>query len=189
MIELVRHHAPSLVVEGVECAGKTTLIREFRARVSNLDVIALSHQDGHQFDRFMSAYVTADGVIFNRSHVSESVYAELWGRERPFSPAEREVLNSFVARRFVTVLCTADPATLRKRFAARSFDQKARQNELDEIAGLFDTEVSAIPHIRYVSSGPDALDATLDAIEDALAHLGAVRRQRTSAHPQTPTAA
>ncbi len=172
MIELLHHDVPSLVVEGVECAGKTTLIREFRARVSNLDVIALSHQNGHQFDRFMSAYLDAEGVIFNRSHISESVYAKLWDRERPFSSAEREVLDSFVARRFVTVLCTADPPTLRTRFAQRNFDQKARMNELEEIVRLFDAEFAGLPCVRYVSSSPDALDATLDAIEDALVRRG-----------------
>lgn len=176
MIELLHRDVPSLVVEGVECAGKTTLIREFRARVSNLDVIALSHQDGHQFDRFMSAYVAANGVVFNRSHVSEEVYAKLWNRERPFSDAERQVLDSFVARRFVTVLCTADAATLRARFAERNFDQKARMAELEEIAELFDTRFERLPHIRYVSNSRAALDAALDAIEDALVRLGAARR-------------
>lgn len=175
MIELLHRDVPSLVVEGVECAGKTTLIREFRARVSNLDVIALSHQEGHQFDRFISAYVDAEGVVFNRSHISETVYAKLWNRGRPFSPAEREVLDSFVARRFITVLCTADPATLRTRFAKRNFDQQARMNELEEIAELFDEELASQSYIRYVSSGPDTLEATLDAIEDAFARLGAAR--------------
>lgn len=175
MIELLHHDVPSLVVEGVECAGKTTLIREFRARISNLDIIALSHQTGHQFDRFMNVYVDAAGVVFNRSHISESVYAKLWDRERPFSGAEREVLDSFVARRFVTVLCTADQATLRRRFAERNFDQKARIDELEEIAGLFDAELAGMPYIHYVSSSPDALNAALDAIQDAFMRLGAAR--------------
>ncbi len=175
MIELLHRNVPSLVVEGVECAGKTTLIREFRARVSNLDVIALSHQGGHQFDRFMSAYVAANGVVFNRSHVSEDVYAKLWNRGRPFSDAEREVLDSFVARRFVTVLCTADMATLRTRFADRNFEQKAGVAELEEIAGLFDARLDGFPYIRYVSTSPAALDAALNTIEDALARLGAAR--------------
>jgi hypothetical protein len=160
---------PSLVIEGVECAGKTTLIREFRSRVANWDVVALSHQAGHQFDRFIGAYMALPGVIFNRSHFSERIYAELWNRRPPFTAAEKEVLDSFVERRFVTVLCTADPAALRERYAKRGFAQRASPDELAAIANLFEDEFAGVPHIRYVSSGPEALDDVLEAIERALA--------------------
>lgn len=158
----------ALVVEGVECAGKTTLIREFRDSVVNWDIKSLSHQPGRQFDRFMCEYVSAHGLILNRAHVSELVYARLWDRGRPFSDAERDVLDDYAARHFTLVLCTADQAVLERRYAERGFNQRAKVAELPRITEFFDEECERVPHIRYVSSGPDALAKAISDIRRSL---------------------
>ena len=57
----------AVLVEGVECAGKTTLIRALRERL-DWDCKALSHRPAHQFDRFMGEYLLGRDVVFNRGH-------------------------------------------------------------------------------------------------------------------------
>lgn len=88
----------NIIVEGVERAGKTTLIDEIRRKIPGWDLKYLGHKDGSQFDRYMWEYRVNRGVIFNRSHFSEVVYSKLRQRGEPFTEAEREVLDDVVAR-------------------------------------------------------------------------------------------
>jgi len=146
----------AILIEGVECAGKTTLIRELRDGLP-WDCKALSHRAGHQFDRFIHEYTLGMNVVFNRGHYSEIVYSRLWNRAAPFSDAEEAVLNSYVSRHILVVLCTANVATLQARYENRNYRQHASCSELAQICDLFDQALCAVPHLRYTSTDDVAL--------------------------------
>jgi hypothetical protein len=146
----------AILIEGVECAGKTTLIRELRDGLP-WDCKSLSHRAGHQFDRFIHEYALGVNVVFNRGHYSEIVYSRLWNRGTPFSDPEEAVLNDYVSRHILVVLCTADVATLQARYDNRYYRQRARCSDLAQICGLFDQALCAVPHLRYTSTDDVAL--------------------------------
>lgn len=160
----------AVLVEGVECAGKTTLIRALRERL-DWDCKALSHRPAHQFDRFMGEYLLGRDVVFNRGHYSELVYSRLWGREEPFSTAERAVLTDYASRHFLVVHCTADLDTLRLRYERRGYAQRARSSELARILELFEETFAAVPHLRYASNDADALAAVVERLASRLTNF------------------
>lgn len=157
-----------ILIEGVECAGKSTLIKEIRDNVAPWDAKYLAHQPGHQFDRFMYEYMINNRIIFNRGHFSESVYSRLWDRESPFSPSEVDVLNDYTRRNLVVVLCDADVDTLVERYNQRDFHQKASAEELSRIRDLFAEEFDGIDCIHYSSTDEAALKQVSDQIKSLI---------------------
>ncbi|MEQ9946474.1 hypothetical protein [Pectobacterium aroidearum] len=157
-----------IIIEGVECSGKTTLIQRIRSDVISYDCIMLGHQSGSQFDRYMRDYMVNERVIFNRSHYSELIYSRLWDRGVPFSTSELNVLNDYIHRNFITILCTADVCSLAERYAKRQYKQKVNLNELSEVKSLFDDVL--IPKADYIYSSNDVLelDKVLDYVKTRL---------------------
>ncbi|WP_225087017.1 hypothetical protein [Pectobacterium colocasium] len=157
-----------IIIEGVECSGKTTLIQRIRSDVISYDCIMLGHQSGSQFDRYMRDYMVNERVIFNRSHYSELIYSRLWDRGVPFSTSELDVLNDYIHRNFITILCTADVCSLAERYAKRQYKQKVNLNELSEVKSLFDDVLT--PKADYIYSSNDVLelDKVLDYVKTRL---------------------
>ncbi|MDX6916317.1 hypothetical protein R9X49_14510 [Pectobacterium carotovorum] len=157
-----------IIIEGVECSGKTTLIQRIRSDVISYDCIMLGHQSGSQFDRYMRDYMVNERVIFNRSHYSEFIYSRLWERGVPFSTSELDVLNDYIHRNFITILCTADVCSLAERYAKRQYKQKVNLNELSEVKSLFDDVLT--PKADYIYSSNDVLelDKVLDYVKTRL---------------------
>ncbi|RJL52397.1 hypothetical protein [Pectobacterium carotovorum] len=157
-----------IIIEGVECSGKTTLIQRIRSDIVSYDCIMLGHQNGPQFDRYMRDYMVNERVIFNRSHYSEVIYSRLWDRGTPFSTSEMNVLSDYIHRNFITILCTADVCSLAERYAKRQYRQKVDLNELSEVKSLFDDVL--IPKADYIYSSNDVLelDKVLDYVKTRL---------------------
>ncbi|MEL7630523.1 hypothetical protein AAGW04_16200 [Pectobacterium aroidearum] len=157
-----------IIIEGVECSGKTTLIQRIRSDVISYDCIMLGHQSGSQFDRYMRDYMVNDRVIFNRSHYSELIYSRLWDRGVPFSTSELNVLNDYIHRNFITILCTADVCSLAERYAKRQYKQKVNLNELSEVKSLFDDVLTPKADYIYRSNDVLELDKVLDYVKTRL---------------------
>jgi thymidylate kinase len=162
------HRKKGIIIEGVECAGKSTLIQKLRSEVIPWDCKMLGHKSVNQFDRFISEYVNGSEVIFNRSHLSELVYSELFNRETPFSPEERKVLDEYIGRHYVVVLCEAETPILVERYKTRDYDQKVNENELNHIKEIFITQCSSVKVINYNGSSKEALSEIIPIIQLAL---------------------
>ena len=170
-----------IIIEGVECSGKTTLIQRLRSDVIAYDCVMLGHQEGDQFDRYMREYMLNSRVIFNRSHYSEMVYSHLWQRESPFSVHEVSVLDSYLARNYITLLCTADIDTLAARYQGRDFKQKANIDELKAIKSLFESTLNNKADYIYHSNDASALDKVLDYVRACLNDRAQFHRNASSA--------
>lgn len=154
-----------ILIEGVECAGKTTLIKGVRDKIVPWDAKYLAHQPGQQFERFMYEYMVNRNIIFNRGHFSEAVYSRLWGRETPFQPHELQVLNDYARRNLLVVLCEADVDTLVRRYGERDHFQKAAAPELEKIKQLFEEQFEGVECIRYVSTDQQTLERALEELK------------------------
>ncbi|WJV54880.1 hypothetical protein PCO85_05475 [Prodigiosinella aquatilis] len=170
-------HIKGIIIEGVECSGKTTLINEIRSNLVPFDCIMLGHQDGEQFDRYMREYMFNSGVIFNRSHYSEAVYSQLWKRPNPFTSQEKDVLDSYLSKNYITLFCTADKSILAERYLKRKFKQKADVNELDFIRTLFDNLLRSRADYIYESNGEDALHDAVEYIRSRLSASGLLKNK------------
>lgn len=156
-----------IIIEGVECAGKTTLIQRIRSEVLPWDCKMLAHVEGKQFDRFIYEYMFTHNIIFNRSHISEVVYSRLWNRASPFTKSEREVLDDYINRNYILILGTADEDKLVERYNSRNYKQKITANQINKIKSLFEDECKNCKHIIYNGSdmvGIDTIIATLKNI-------------------------
>ncbi len=148
----------NIIVEGIECAGKTTLIEEMRRRNPGWDLKYLGHRDGKQFERYMWEYMVNKGAIFNRSHFSEIVYSKLRQREEPFTEPERRVLDDVVARNTLVIFCDPRIEDARARFMQRSTVQPVQLEELEVVHGMFREAFERIPCLRYESRDMNARD-------------------------------
>ena len=162
------YYKKGIIIEGVECAGKTTLIQKLRNEVMPWDCKMLSHKSCQQFDRFITEYVIGDEVIFNRSHISEVVYSKLWNRNMPFSFEERKVLDEYIKRHYILVLCEAETSLLVERYNSRDFKQKVTTSELDGIKQNFNSECYNMDFVYYNSSRKESLDNIIPVIQAAL---------------------
>lgn len=154
-----------ILIEGVECAGKTTLIKGIRDKIVPWDAKYLAHQPGQQFERFMYEYMVNRNIIFNRGHFSEAIYSRLWERETPFQPHELQVLNEYVRRNLLVILCDADTDTLEKRYSERNYSQKAAAPELGKIRDLFEDQFQGVECLRYTSTDQQNLEKVLEEIK------------------------
>lgn len=149
----------NIIVEGVECSGKTTLIEEVRRRVPGWDLKYLGHRNGNQFDRYMWEYMVNRGVIFNRSHFSEIVYSKLRQRGEPFADAERRTLDDTVGRRALIIFCDPRIEDVKARYMQRETVQPVQLEELETVHGMFREVFEGISYMRYESRDMNARDA------------------------------
>lgn len=163
-----------LVVEGTECAGKTTLISEVRRRIP-LDVKYLGHRPGcDQFQRYLVEYASASQCILNRSHISETIYASINDRPPSFSELQSELLDGILLTTAVLVHCFAPTSVLVERLTTRSNLQPVIPDSLEELNSAFLSHVDRLEAhadaptiIRYSSTG-DHLPRVLAQIEELL---------------------
>ncbi len=148
----------NIIVEGIECAGKTTLIDEIRRRVPGWDLKFLGHRNGNQFDRYDWEYRVNEGTIFNRSHFSEIVYSQLRQRGEPFTDFQRAALDDVVAREALVIFCDPRIEDAKARFMKRTSVQPVQLDELEVVHGLFRDVFAGVPHIKYESRDMDALN-------------------------------
>lgn len=122
----------NVLVEGPDCAGKSTLVKELHNRL-RLDARFLGHKETpSQFRRYLTEYAAAHETVFDRGHLSELVYSQVLGRPAPFSKREATILNGISAETQVVVLALPDEQTAIGRYRDRNEHvlQKVGETEL-----------------------------------------------------------
>lgn len=154
-----------VIVEGPDCSGKSTVVD----RVKNAlrwDSKSLHHKEGNQFNRYLQEYALADRVVFDRSHVSEAVYSELWRRGSPFSEEEGKILNMLLQKDSLIILSSPSVELMQERYKSRGFTQQVKFEELEESRNLFFKRFNGdkIPFIAYGSQTYEELDYLVENI-------------------------
>lgn len=153
----------TILVEGPDCSGKSTLINRLKNNL-RWDSRSLHHKEGEQFSRYLREYSSCEEVVIDRGHISESVYSQLWNREKPFSRYERRILDDIVKERFIVVFSCPDLETLQKRYQGRDFEQQIKMEELAQSRKIFIKNMSLLSFIQYKSDNYGELDRLIDKI-------------------------
>ncbi|MET0464573.1 MAG: hypothetical protein ABW007_15515 [Chitinophagaceae bacterium] len=156
-----------VITEGIAGCGKTALISSLKAelkRYGGFDVKELTHVDcDDQYARYLREYAIQERLLFHRSHISEHVLGKLLRSQSPFSGDEFFILNKIISLRFVCVLVEPpDYETYLKRKAqdTRHVREQFNENQYTEIVTSFRKSFEDIPHIHYISSTLNELEAT-----------------------------
>src|SRR3989338_8449754 len=112
VLEKKKRLMSSILVEGPDCSGKTTLVERLKNTL-RWDSLCLHHRDGDQFLRYLHAYSSQDHVVFNRGHVSEAVYGRVWRGGNPFTKEEWNVLNEVCDLRILIIVAFPSIETMR----------------------------------------------------------------------------
>ena len=155
----------NIIVEGVECGGKTTLIDEMRRQMKGWDIKFLGHKDGDQFRRYAWEYQVNKGTIFNRAHYSEIVYSKLWDRNEPFTSAQRQCLDDLVAEDNIIILASPTKEIMLKRYKQRGYAQMAKLEELGKIHDIFGEVMQNVPCLVYGSENMGAMYAMVEQVK------------------------
>lgn len=163
--------SPSVLIEGADCAGKTTLAKELKNRLG-YDLICASHRPGDQFARYGHLYSTLSSAVFERGHISEIVYSRLYGRPAPFTAQERRLLDGFISEQMIVIHADPEPELARIRYADREHVyQSTGLDELNRCIELFSEELaltSPARVIRYRSHDHAELEQLLSQLEELL---------------------
>ncbi len=158
----------TIIVEGVDCSGKSTLTKELKNHLK-WDLLALPHSEGDQFERYLKLYGNAQKTILERSHLSEKIYSQVFGRSNPFTLRQAGILHDVVAEKALLVVATAPSKVLRARYVARSYAQELELEKLDQTNAQFLREVGEYPEcLVYNSATPAALESIMAEIKRRL---------------------
>ncbi len=165
----------NIVIEGIDCAGKSTLAKELKTALG-WDMRFLGHKNCQsQFLRYLKEYGTLEQTIIERSHVSESLYGKLFGRESPFSKSEEEILDGILAETALVIACVPPLALARERYAERTHvrqiitsDTLAPGHEIFE--HYFDARKKFPNILRYESKNFDELESLVSKIVEIVQH-------------------
>jgi len=155
-----------VLIEGPDCSGKSTLVNCLKNELC-WDAKSLHHKDADQFSRYLFEYSSQEKIIFDRGHISESIYSALWRGGNPFSVGESTVLDSIVRMNMITVFALPDVSVLRERYALRNYAQKITISELETSACLFKDYFDCnkiIPAIIYCSKDYWELEYTVKKV-------------------------
>lgn len=108
----------NILVEGIDCSGKSTLVNELKNRL-RWDARSLGHQEGNQFFRYLKEYSFLENTVIDRGHISEAIYSRLWNRPAPFDEDCLKILDSLVEQSMLLIHCLPDIKVAQKRYLER----------------------------------------------------------------------
>ena len=152
-----------ILIEGPDCSGKSTALDRIKNAL-RWDAKSLHHREGDQFQRYVKEYCSAENVVFDRGHISESVYGKMWRGGNPFSEKEFDFLTFYLQREGLVIFTLPSDETLISRYRSRNFPQQIKENELSLARKLFLEKSQTMPHILYISSSYSELDVLVDSV-------------------------
>lgn len=163
-----------IILEGPDCAGKSTLVERFHDELARrkpddkVIVLRSGPPAGHPLDEYVTPLLnyrpdTGIHVICDRLHWGERVYPHIFDRQSKMTPAVWRFIESWLsARGAVVAHVTAPVAELRRRMQARG-DDLVDVDQLDEIHDRFFqvADDSMLPRGMYRSDNPTVVDEVI----------------------------
>jgi hypothetical protein len=175
-----------IILEGADCAGKSTLAGRLvdRLRFADPDASVRYHHAGvpqlHPLEEYVEPLLdyrpgTGQHVVCDRWHLGESVYPGVLGRPTQLTPAVRAYVELFLrSRGAVLVYCAASYDYLRDCALGRVDDSPADVATIHDTLGSFRAALtgSLVPLVvedvtgEHVTAAEHhrAVDATLDRV-------------------------
>ena len=162
---------PTLILEGVDCSGKTTLAHEIQKRWACKYIHVKQAPDG--VDTLVHFIKAINGIrqptIIDRLHWSEQVYAKILRQDSLLSDRDFGVIDGYLlANRGIFILC--DPGW--KQIAKNIENDRDGENHNVETASDIWIEYkemtrSVLPTIRYDYT-QDTVDALLKRAQEVM---------------------
>lgn len=122
---VINRHNKIIIIEGVDKTGKSTLAK----RLSDNTGLPIVHlgvpEEGRDHFRYLKGLIEAhpDGVIFDRFHFGDYVYAGTTRDTEALSQEEfAAVEDILIGRNALLIYCHDDPEQIRQRFEADGED-------------------------------------------------------------------
>ena len=160
------HQKSFILLEGANGSGKSTLAKLLKINMLGWGVKTLDYKDTDQFMRYLRAYSLNKETIFDRGHLSEVVYAQLFRDGNSFLPQELTALNAYAARRGTIIFCNPPLSTIKERVMNASYPKHIRAEDLEKVVSLFKNKFNQyeLPYLEVDTSDPLAIDALIQNI-------------------------
>jgi hypothetical protein len=116
--------------------------------------------------RYLRAYSLHKETIFDRGHLSEIVYANLFRDGHSFSPRELQFLNEYILRKSTIIFCNPPLATIRECVRKAAYPKYIREGALERITHSFKTllDVLHLPYLEVDTSDSRAVDDVVQQV-------------------------
>jgi hypothetical protein len=115
--------------------------------------------------RYLKEYASADKTIFDRSHISEAVYDELWRGGKAFTKFERKILDRLAIHNSIIIFARTNIEELRRRYNLRTYPQQISIEEIETSLTLFDRCLKDLPRLVYRSKNHNEIEEILTVVE------------------------
>lgn len=161
-----------IIVEGIDCSGKSTLIKNIKLmlkKYGGFDVKELEHIEcNSQYERYLYEYASARKIIFHRSHISESVFGKHLRNSTPFTDKEDEILNKIVNNDFIVILAEVNYSMFQSRLMGTKKYQVIKERDYLAITERFKHAMLNIKHFKYSSDSTDSMVKMCETVVSSL---------------------
>jgi thymidylate kinase len=158
-----------ILLEGANGSGKSTLAKLLKINMVGWSIKTLDYRDTDHFMRYLQAYSLHKETIFDRGHLSEVVYANLFRNGHSFSEQELYLLDEYTARKGTVLFCNPPLAIIKERVKNATYPKHIREDVLERVVHSFKTllEVHHIPFLEVDTSDPQAIDNVIQQVRTA----------------------
>ena len=128
------------------------------------DSKSLHHLEGNQFDRYSKEYILNENVVFDRSHISEIIYSQMWRGGSPFSKNEEKFLDYLSNKNSLIIFTNPPIEKIKERYLSRNYDQQISLNELNKSRELFIKKFENLDFIEYNSKNLEELNKIVNLV-------------------------
>jgi hypothetical protein len=108
----------------------------------------LDYRNTDYFIRHLQSYRLHPETIFDRGHISEVVYANLFRNSRSFSAQELHFLNEYTACKGTVLFCNPPLAITQERVRNAPYPKHIREDALEHVVNAFKTFLD-VHHLDY----------------------------------------
>ncbi|MCU0318155.1 MAG: hypothetical protein MUC61_02300 [Amoebophilaceae bacterium] len=157
-----------ILLEGANGSGKSALAKLLEVNMVGWSVKTLDYQDQDHFMRYLQAYSLHKETIFDKGHLSEIVYANLFRDGHSFSLRELQFLNEYILHKSTIIFCNPPLATILERVRKAAYPKYIREDTLESIIHSFKTllEVLHLPHLEVDTSDSRAVDDVVQQVRE-----------------------
>lgn len=126
----------NLILEGCDGVGKTTIAKKL-AEKHGCDILHMTRWGPKNFISYLDRY-NQNGIISDRSFISECVYSDVFKRHRELTEGQIDTLIGYLrASNFTTVVLNLDTSEIINRLTARNDESFEIVKNVSEISKAY----------------------------------------------------
>lgn len=153
-----------ILLEGANGSGKSTLAKLLKINMVGWSIKTLDYKETDYFLRYLHAYSLQKETVFDRGHISEVVYSDIFRNGSSFNNQELDSLNQYIAQKGTILFCNPPLTVIKDRVRNATYPKHIREDILGSVVDSFKTflETHHLPYIEVDTSNYKSVD---DAIQ------------------------